>query len=184
MPARLRRCQQSGQFHFITFSCYRCQPNFVNGAVYDLFPVCLEAMRRRFALRIYGYVLMPEHVHLLLSEPEQGTLAYAIHYLKLSFAKRLRSQKQKSAQVSVQTKDANLGHQTAYSWATPPAREEDSSNTLVLRFLAPWDAFKGGHRKRHSEVRLSLPNRIHHQSGRRRECETSSWPSDCAQGAV
>ena len=43
---------------------------------------------------------MPEHVHLLLSEPERGTLAEAIHYLKLSFAKRLRSQG--SAQVSVQ----------------------------------------------------------------------------------
>jgi REP-associated tyrosine transposase len=34
---------------------------------------------------------MPEHVHLLLSEPEQGTLAAAIHYLKLSFTERLHS---------------------------------------------------------------------------------------------
>ena len=32
-------------------------------------------------------------VHLLLSEPEHGTLAVAIHYLKLSFAKRLRGQR-------------------------------------------------------------------------------------------
>lgn len=36
---------------------------------------------------------MPEHVHLLLSEPEHCTLAEAMHYLKLSFAKRLRSRK-------------------------------------------------------------------------------------------
>ncbi len=50
-------------------------------------------MRRRFALRIYGYVVMPEHVHLLLSEPEHGTLADAIHYLKLSFTKRLHSRR-------------------------------------------------------------------------------------------
>jgi REP-associated tyrosine transposase len=93
MPASLRRRQQSGQSHFVTFSCFRRQPNFTDGAVYDLFPVCLEDMRRRFALRIYGYVAMPEHVHLLLSEPELGTLADAIHYLKLSFVKRLRSQR-------------------------------------------------------------------------------------------
>ena len=39
---------------------------------------------------VYGYVVMPEHVHLLLSEPGRGVLAEAIHYLKLSFAKRLR----------------------------------------------------------------------------------------------
>lgn len=52
---------------------------------------CLEDMRRRFELCVYGYVVMPEHVHLLLSEPPSIKLAEAIHYLKLSFAKRLRS---------------------------------------------------------------------------------------------
>jgi putative transposase len=46
-------------------------------------------MRIRFNLRIYGYVLMPEHVHLLLSEPEKGTLADAIHFLKLSSSKQI-----------------------------------------------------------------------------------------------
>jgi putative transposase len=66
-------------------------------------------MRCRFAMRIYGYVVMPEHVHLLLSEPEQGTLPEAMQHLKLSFAKRLRSIH--LAQVSVQKTDANLGHQ-------------------------------------------------------------------------
>ena len=32
---------------------------------------------------------MPEHVHLVLSEPQRGLLADAMHYLKLSVAKRL-----------------------------------------------------------------------------------------------
>jgi putative transposase len=93
MPRGLRRFHESGQSHFITFSCYRRQPKFVSPAVYDLFPRCLEDMRRRFDMRVYGYVVMPEHVHLLLSEPEHDTLAEAIHYLKLSFAKRLRSRR-------------------------------------------------------------------------------------------
>jgi REP element-mobilizing transposase RayT len=48
-------------------------------------------MRRRFSMCIYGYVVMPEHVHLLVNEPESVSFAEAIHYLKLSFAKRLRS---------------------------------------------------------------------------------------------
>src|SRR5580693_7864403 len=93
MPRGLVRFHQSGQSHFITFSCYRRRPNFTNRAVYDLFPLCLEEMRRRFAMRVYGYVVMPEHVHLLVSEPEQRTLAEAIHFLKLSFTKRLRSRR-------------------------------------------------------------------------------------------
>src|SRR5712692_12085608 len=91
MPRGLRRFQESGQSHFVTFSCYRRQPYFATVEAFHLFVQCLEDMRRRFELRIYGYVVMPEHVHLLLSEPPRAKLAEAIHYLKLSFAKRLRS---------------------------------------------------------------------------------------------
>ena len=74
--------------HFITFSCYHRKPKLSDNGLYDLFPVRLEAMRRQFQMRIYGYVVMPEHVHLLVSEPEHGTLADAMHYLKLSFNKQ------------------------------------------------------------------------------------------------
>ena len=73
MPRGLYRLHESGQSHFVTFSCYRRQPFFNSPRVYDLFPMCLERMRRRFQLRVYGYVVMPEHVHLLLSEPNHGT---------------------------------------------------------------------------------------------------------------
>lgn len=97
MPSGLKRFQQTQHSHFITFSCYRRQANFDSPATYDLFVQCLEDMRQRFSMRIYGYVIMPEHVHLLLSEPAQATLADAIHYLKLAFAKRLRSQEGRAA---------------------------------------------------------------------------------------
>ncbi len=105
MPKGLCRIQHTGLSHFITFSCYRRQQFFNNRHVYDLFPICLERMRKRFQMRVYGYVVMPEHVHILVSEPDKGTLADAIHFLKLSFSKRLRSQ------VSAQKKGANLGHE-------------------------------------------------------------------------
>ncbi len=99
MPRGLRRYHESGLSHFVTFSCYRRQPNFNRAEVYDLFPECLERMRRRFDLSVYGYVVMPEHVHLLLSEPEIGSLADALHYLKLSFTKRLALQAGANCQV-------------------------------------------------------------------------------------
>ena len=38
---------------------------------------------------IGGYVVMPEHVHLLLSEPARGTLATVLKALKQSVARRL-----------------------------------------------------------------------------------------------
>ena len=86
MPRGLKRFQQSGQTHFVTFTCYHRRHYFDSPAVYDLFVEVLENTRRRFALRVYGYVVMPEHVHLLVSEPEHALpeydlLADAIHYL-------------------------------------------------------------------------------------------------------
>jgi putative transposase len=92
MPHGLKRFQQSAQSHFVTFTCYHRRRGFDTPAVYDLFVQVLEQMRGRFALCVYGYVVMPEHVHLLLSEPQRGLLADALHYLKLSFAKRLVAQ--------------------------------------------------------------------------------------------
>jgi putative transposase len=91
VPTDLRRFQQSGQSHFVTFSCYRRQPFFSASAFFDEFERTLEDMRQRFQMCVYGYVVMPEHVHLLVNEPPEASLAEAIHYLKLSFAKRVRS---------------------------------------------------------------------------------------------
>jgi putative transposase len=46
------------------------------------FERALERVRRCCWLHVYGYVVMPEHVHVLLSEPERSTLAEAIKSLK------------------------------------------------------------------------------------------------------
>jgi len=91
MPHGLKRFQQSAKSHFVTFTGYHRRRGFDSSAIYDLFVQVLEQMRWRIALCVYGYVVMPEHVHLLLSEPQRGLLADALHYLKLSFAKRLGS---------------------------------------------------------------------------------------------
>ena len=93
MPHDLRRFHHSGQSHFVTFSCYRRQPFFSATERFELFITRLEETRRRFHLCVYGYVVMPEHVHLLLSEPApDGILADAIHFLKLSFTKSLHGE--------------------------------------------------------------------------------------------
>jgi putative transposase len=60
----------------------------ITPAICALFLETLEKTRQQFSLCVYGYVAMPEHVHLLLGEPESGALADAIHYLKLSSAKQ------------------------------------------------------------------------------------------------
>src|ERR1700687_4255638 len=88
MTQGLIRLHDSGQSHFITFSCRLRQPKMNTPAMCALFLEALKKTRQQFSLRVYGYVVMPEHIHLLSSEPDSGTLAEAIHFLKLSSAKR------------------------------------------------------------------------------------------------
>jgi putative transposase len=84
------RYQQSGDFHSLTFSCYRRQAYFSVGAAKDLFEDALERVRQRYLFVVAGYVVMPEHVHLLVNEPKRALLAKAIQALKLSVSMRSR----------------------------------------------------------------------------------------------
>lgn len=54
-----------------------------------IFESALERVRYNFHLRVYGYVVMPDHVHLLLSEPQYGTLADALKSLKQGVSRQL-----------------------------------------------------------------------------------------------
>ena len=82
MPWGLKRFQESKQTHFVTFSCYHRRPLLTIGPARRIFELALERVRHTFSLRVYGYVIMPEHVHLLLSEPDRGLLGDALKSLK------------------------------------------------------------------------------------------------------
>ncbi len=92
MPWGLKRFQQSGQTHFVTFCCYHREALLGSAAAKRTFETALERIRRSFQLCVYGYVVMPEHVHLLVSEPERGTLAEALKSLKQGVSRRLLGQ--------------------------------------------------------------------------------------------
>ena len=90
MPNALIRYQQTGNLHFVTVSCYRRQPHLGHPDAKNLFEHSLETMRLRYDFFVTGYVVMPEHVHLLLSEPRKAILAKALQALKLSVAVQRR----------------------------------------------------------------------------------------------
>src|SRR5258708_39932193 len=78
MPQALHRFYGGRDLHFLTFSCYQRRPLFSNAARCDLFLQILERVRRRYRLVVLGYVVMPEQVHLLVSEPQRAALSTAI----------------------------------------------------------------------------------------------------------
>jgi putative transposase len=92
MPWGLTRHQNKDHDHFITFSCYDRRPYLNTVATRDLFEQSLERTRKRYQFEILAYVIMPEHVHLLVTEPKTKPLSTALQSLKLSVSK-LSSQK-------------------------------------------------------------------------------------------
>src|SRR5216684_7783824 len=90
MPWGLKRYQQTRQLHFVTFGCYHRNPLLANSQACDIFVRTLETVRRWYGFWLIGYVVMPEHVHLLLSEPESKNLALALQMLKQTVSRNLR----------------------------------------------------------------------------------------------
>ena len=62
--------------HLLSSTCYYRRAHFDPPDVCDLFVQCLESMRWRFAVWVCGYVVMPEHVHLLVDGPEGAVIRY------------------------------------------------------------------------------------------------------------
>jgi REP element-mobilizing transposase RayT len=54
----------------------------------DLFLKILEETRRKYRFVVHGYVAMPEHFHLLMTEPEVGDPSVVMKVLKQRFARR------------------------------------------------------------------------------------------------
>src|SRR5258708_16888039 len=89
MPWGLKRYYGTGSLHFIPWSCYRRKPLLGHPARRDLLLTVLDLMRVRYRFAVIGYVVMPEHVHLLISEPLIGNPSKILQAVKLSVSRRL-----------------------------------------------------------------------------------------------
>jgi len=90
MPSSLHRYQSSGSYHFITFTCYHRQLYLNDDCSRQIFEETLEALRDRHNFFVFGYVLMPDHVHLLLSEPKKYLLDNTMRALKTQTSRKLK----------------------------------------------------------------------------------------------
>ena len=95
MPSGLKRYQKAETLHFITFSCFRRLPLLEAIEAAETIEAVLEQTRARHQARIYAYVLMPEHIHLLVNEPPQILLAQFLKAVKQVTSRKLRGPRQK-----------------------------------------------------------------------------------------
>jgi putative transposase len=93
MANKLSRHYGRGHLHFITFTCYRRLPLLRSVRARNIFAQILGEVRDRYGLSLVGYVVMPEHIHLLIGEPAKATPSTAIQVLKQRVSRRLRRKK-------------------------------------------------------------------------------------------
>jgi len=88
MP-RLRHYDHLNTARFVTFSCYRRHRFLVTEAVISVFLDVLKRLRERHKLRLLGYVVMPEHVHLVIHPPDSLRIGPVIGELKSKSGSRI-----------------------------------------------------------------------------------------------
>jgi putative transposase len=102
MPKNLKRLTGRGHLHFITFCCYQRRRLLASVRARNLVVKTLGEVRARFGFLLVGYVVMPDHVHLLVSESGAMSPAKIVQVLKQRVSRRMRGKKRSaSTQLSL-----------------------------------------------------------------------------------
>jgi putative transposase len=98
VPNGLIRIYGRGEWHFITCSCYRRLP-FLGAARHrEVFLKVLEQTRKKYQFVVAGYVVMPEHIHLLVGEPQIANPSRFMQVLKQRVSLQCRASKRAAKQ--------------------------------------------------------------------------------------
>ena len=83
------RVFEPGQLQFITSSTYRRVPVFVSESFCQTFAEVLGTLRQEFGFRLVGWVLMPDHFHLLIRPWPAESTPLLVQQLKQRTAYRV-----------------------------------------------------------------------------------------------
>ncbi|MEM0915335.1 MAG: transposase [Planctomycetota bacterium] len=86
---RLKRIESPCHARFLTFSCYQRLPLFQNTAIRDAFVERLATNHQHLSFDLFAWVVMPDHVHLLLRPPADATVSRLLNALKAGHAKQV-----------------------------------------------------------------------------------------------
>jgi REP-associated tyrosine transposase len=102
--------------HFVTFSCHRRKPYLGTRRARDRFVKILDQVRTRWEFPLIGYVVMPEHVHLLMGEPGKGNPSKVLQVLKQKTSRILRGRRRKGAGGQLSLSFVDVPEDAAHFW--------------------------------------------------------------------
>jgi putative transposase len=95
MPRRARLVIENGCYH-VTTRGIRKSVTFLDNSDYERYLGLLKKCKKRFACRIYGWCLMPNHPHLIVIS---NNLSKAMHFINFSYAQYFNNKYNKSGYV-------------------------------------------------------------------------------------
>ena len=134
------RIYSPGELQFITTSTYRRAPLFRSQRSWRDFVQPLKEVRQKFNCLLVGWVLMPEHFHLLLKPQPADSTPLIIKELKEETAKRILK---------------TLGENLHYPWCRkmlarlrlPPSVHDESHFRLWQRRFHPFNVYSEAKRR-------------------------------------
>ena len=105
---KLVRFNFPNNIHFVTTSCYNRLPLFNSDDTKTIFAQSVIHIRNKYGFKLFGYVIMPEHVHILIQTENDKTVSdvmrevkqmcafNALQILKINRAKNLLEKLRKS----------------------------------------------------------------------------------------
>lgn len=79
---KLVRFNFPNNVHFVTTSCYNRLPLFNSEDTKAIFVQSVIRVRNKYGFKLFGYVIMPEHVHILIQIENGKTISDAMREIK------------------------------------------------------------------------------------------------------
>ena len=88
---RIKHYERLGHVHELTFSCYNRRPLLTNDAWRQELCEAIDRATDRHKFRLYAFVIMPEHVHLLVQpSSEGGSIPALLRAIKRPFSYKIK----------------------------------------------------------------------------------------------
>ena len=98
MPRALR-IQDAGYVHHVVCKGNDSQKLFNSHEDYETYLTLLNEARSKFSLKVYNFVLMDNHIHLLVEPEEDGGLSKSMEYVSKGYAKYFNKKYERTGHV-------------------------------------------------------------------------------------
>ncbi len=134
---RVKHFDLPGHAHFLTFSCYRRMPLLTKDRTRFWFVDALDKARIRHEIDLWAWVIMPEHVHLLIypRKPIHNTSKILASIKKPVGYQAVQFLKEHNPEFLKQLTIVNRNRTYRHFWQVGPGYDENLDNVAAVHHV-------------------------------------------------